>query len=85
MTILDPPLAALESVKMLISLPTTDSLVRLVGAVVDAVAFGVQLVDAQPVLALIGEVGAGARGCRRKRSGNNHFLKCKNRPACFYS
>lgn len=58
---------------MWIALPTTGSLVRLVGAVVDAVAFGVQLVDAHLVLALVGELGAGALGCSRKRLGNNHF------------
>lgn len=41
---------------MQITLPTTVSLVRVVGAVADAVAFGVQLVDALLVLALVGEL-----------------------------
>lgn len=60
---------------------TTDGLVRVVGAVFDAVTFGVQLVDAHLVLALVGEIGAGARGCSQKRLGENHFWKGENRPA----
>lgn len=73
MTILDPPLAALKSVKMWKTLPTTVSLIRVVGAVVDTVTFGVQLVDAHLVLAFVGELRAGVLGCSRKRLGNNHF------------
>lgn len=42
---------------------TAQSLVRVVGAVVDAVALGVQLVDALLVLALEAVVGADAGGC----------------------
>lgn len=53
---------------------TTEGLVRVVGAVFDAVTFGIQLVDALLVLALVGEVGAGARGCSRKRL-EEPFLK----------
>lgn len=58
---------------MRITLPTTGVLVRVVGAVFDPVAFGVQLVDAHLVLALVGELGAGARGCSGERAGHNRF------------
>lgn len=75
MTILDPPLAALESVKIWIRFPTTGSLVRVVRAVLDPVAFSVQLVDAYLVLALVGELGAGALGCSRERSRKQLLLK----------
>lgn len=55
--------------------PTAGGLVRVVGAVFDAVAFGVQLVDAHLVLALVGEVGAAARGCSGRRFWKRAFLK----------
>lgn len=59
---LDPLSAVLESVKIGITLLTTASLVRVIRAVTDAVAFGIHLVDALLVLTLEAEVRADTRG-----------------------